>query len=47
MIPHPRAQGGGRIIQLSSMGGQIALPANGSLPRHQMGHRGLLGILRG
>ncbi|MFD3948046.1 SDR family oxidoreductase [Streptomyces sp. NPDC058579] len=27
VIPHLRAQGGGRIIQLSSMGGQIALPA--------------------
>lgn len=25
-IPHLRAQGGGRILQLSSMGGQIALP---------------------
>ncbi len=28
-IPHLRAQGGGRIIQLSSMGGQIAFPALG------------------
>lgn len=27
VIPHLRAQGGGRIVQLSSMGGQIALPA--------------------
>jgi NAD(P)-dependent dehydrogenase (short-subunit alcohol dehydrogenase family) len=25
-IPHLRAQGGGRIMQISSMGGQIALP---------------------
>ncbi|MGI4814386.1 MAG: SDR family oxidoreductase [Janthinobacterium lividum] len=25
-LPHLRAQGGGRILQLSSMGGQIALP---------------------
>ncbi|MGH8778510.1 SDR family oxidoreductase [Paraburkholderia sp.] len=25
-LPHLRAQGGGRIVQLSSMGGQIALP---------------------
>jgi NAD(P)-dependent dehydrogenase (short-subunit alcohol dehydrogenase family) len=25
-IPHLRAQGGGRILQISSMGGQIALP---------------------
>lgn len=28
-IPHLRAQGGGRIIQLSSMGGQIAFPTLG------------------
>ena len=27
VIPHLRRQGGGRILQLSSMGGQIALPA--------------------
>lgn len=27
VIPHLRHQGGGRILQLSSMGGQIALPA--------------------
>jgi NADP-dependent 3-hydroxy acid dehydrogenase YdfG len=26
-LPHLRAQGGGRILQLSSMGGQISLPA--------------------
>lgn len=26
-LPHLRAQGGGRIMQLSSMGGQISLPA--------------------
>jgi NAD(P)-dependent dehydrogenase (short-subunit alcohol dehydrogenase family) len=26
VLPHLRAQGGGRILQLSSMGGQIALP---------------------
>lgn len=26
VIPHLRAQGGGRILQMSSMGGQIALP---------------------
>jgi NAD(P)-dependent dehydrogenase (short-subunit alcohol dehydrogenase family) len=26
VIPHMRRQGGGRILQLSSMGGQIALP---------------------
>lgn len=27
VIPHLRAQGGGRIIQISSVGGQIAFPA--------------------
>lgn len=27
VLPHLRAQGGGRILQLSSMGGQISLPA--------------------
>jgi NAD(P)-dependent dehydrogenase (short-subunit alcohol dehydrogenase family) len=27
VIPYLRAQGGGRLLQLSSMGGQIALPA--------------------
>lgn len=27
-IPHLRAQGGGRIIQLSSYGGQVAFPGN-------------------
>jgi NAD(P)-dependent dehydrogenase (short-subunit alcohol dehydrogenase family) len=26
VVPHLRAQGGGRIVQLSSMGGQIAFP---------------------
>jgi len=26
-VPHLRAQGGGRLLQLSSMGGQIAFPA--------------------
>ena len=28
-LPHLRAQGGGRILQLSSMGGQMAFPALG------------------
>jgi NAD(P)-dependent dehydrogenase (short-subunit alcohol dehydrogenase family) len=28
VIPHLRAQGGGRIIQLSSYGGQVAFPGN-------------------
>jgi NAD(P)-dependent dehydrogenase (short-subunit alcohol dehydrogenase family) len=28
-LPHLRAQGGGRILQLSSMGGQVAFPALG------------------
>lgn len=27
-LPHMRAQGGGRIIQISSYGGQVAYPAN-------------------
>lgn len=27
VVPHLRAQGGGRILQMSSMGGQIAFPA--------------------
>ncbi|HEY0295966.1 MAG TPA: SDR family oxidoreductase [Bordetella sp.] len=27
VLPHLRAQGGGRILQVSSMGGQISLPA--------------------
>lgn len=27
-LPHLRAQGGGRIIQISSYGGQVALPGN-------------------
>lgn len=27
-LPHLRAQGGGRIIQMSSYGGQVAFPAN-------------------
>jgi NAD(P)-dependent dehydrogenase (short-subunit alcohol dehydrogenase family) len=28
MLPHLRAQGGGRIIQISSYGGQVAFPGN-------------------
>ncbi|WP_406120973.1 SDR family NAD(P)-dependent oxidoreductase [Streptomyces canus] len=48
-LPHLRAQGGGRVIQLSSYGGQVAFPGNslfwappppstaGSTP-HEQGH---------
>lgn len=35
-IPHLRKQGGGRIIQISSYGGQVAYPRKFSLPRHQV-----------
>jgi NAD(P)-dependent dehydrogenase (short-subunit alcohol dehydrogenase family) len=31
VLPHLRAQGGGRILQLSSIGGQIGLPGAASI----------------
>ena len=37
VIPWLRAQGGGRLLQLSSMGGHIAFPAFSMLPRDQVG----------
>jgi NAD(P)-dependent dehydrogenase (short-subunit alcohol dehydrogenase family) len=41
-LPHLRAQGGGRILQLSSMGGQVAFPG-GSL--YHATKRGIEGFL--
>jgi NAD(P)-dependent dehydrogenase (short-subunit alcohol dehydrogenase family) len=41
VLPHLRQQGGGRIVQVSSEGGQTAYPRLQPLPRHQMGHRRL------
>lgn len=38
-IPHLRAQGGGRIIQMSSYGGQVAFPGELPVSCHEMGHR--------
>jgi NAD(P)-dependent dehydrogenase (short-subunit alcohol dehydrogenase family) len=41
-LPRMRAAGGGRLIQLSSYGGQTAFPGEFVVPRHQVGRRGLL-----
>jgi len=37
-LPHLRAQGGGRVIQISSYGGQSRLPRELALSRLQVGH---------
>ena len=36
-LPHLRAQGGGRVLQVSSEGGQIAYPTFKPLPHEQVG----------
>jgi NAD(P)-dependent dehydrogenase (short-subunit alcohol dehydrogenase family) len=41
-LPHLRTQGEGRIVQISSIGGQIATPVR--VPREQMGYRRISGI---
>ena len=41
-LPHLRAQGHGRILQVSSAGGQTDVPELLLLPRVQVGHRRLL-----
>ncbi len=46
VLPHLRAQGGGRIIQLSSMGGQIAFPGLGYYHLSKWGIEGLFEALR-
>ena len=42
-LPHLRAQGGGRIVQMSTYGGQVAFRQL-ALPRQQVGHRRLRGV---
>ena len=37
-LPHLRAQGGGRVIQISSYGGQVAFAGNFAVSRHKVGH---------
>ena len=41
-LPHLRAQGGGRLIQISSYGGQVAFPGN-SMYHPRDAQRGLSG----
>jgi NAD(P)-dependent dehydrogenase (short-subunit alcohol dehydrogenase family) len=42
VIPYLRTQGGGRLLQLSSMGRAYRFPRVLDVPRRQVGHRGLL-----
>ena len=44
VIPYMREQGGGRIIQLSSYGGQGRIPRQLFVPCNQVGYRGICGI---
>src|SRR5262249_44057929 len=41
-LPHLRAQGGGRILQLSSMGGQVAFPGGSLYHATKWGIEGFL-----
>lgn len=45
-IPHLRAQGGGRIIQVSSMGGQISFPAASVYHATKWGIEGFIESIR-
>ncbi|MDN3536706.1 hypothetical protein QPX96_01420 [Limosilactobacillus fermentum] len=45
MIPHMREQGGGRIIQIFSYGGQVAYPGNSSTTPPSSGSKALLNRL--
>ena len=46
VLPHLRAQGGGRILQLSSIGGLTTFPGMSLLPHVQVGDGGLLRVPR-
>jgi NAD(P)-dependent dehydrogenase (short-subunit alcohol dehydrogenase family) len=46
VLPHLRAQGGGRILQLSSMGGQIAFPGLSVYHASKWGIEGFLEAVR-
>jgi NAD(P)-dependent dehydrogenase (short-subunit alcohol dehydrogenase family) len=41
-LPHIRGQGGGRIIQISSYGGQVAFPGNSMYPATKWGIEGFV-----
>jgi short chain dehydrogenase len=45
-LPIMREQGSGHILQVSSIGGVSAFPANRCLPRLEMGARGVLAVAR-
>jgi NAD(P)-dependent dehydrogenase (short-subunit alcohol dehydrogenase family) len=42
VLPHLRAQGGGRIIQISSYGGQVAFPGNSMYHATKWGNEGFV-----
>ena len=43
VLPHLRAQGGGRVIQISSYGGQVAFPGNSMYHATKWGIEGFVG----
>lgn len=46
VLPHMRAQGAGRIVQLSSLGGRVALPMNSAYAASKFGLGGFSEALR-
>ena len=46
VLPHMRAQGAGRIVQLSSLGGRIALPMNSAYAASKFALEGFSAALR-
>ena len=46
VLPHMRAQGAGRIVQVSSLGGRIALPMNSAYAASKFGLEGFSEALR-
>jgi NAD(P)-dependent dehydrogenase (short-subunit alcohol dehydrogenase family) len=47
VLPHLRAQGGGRILQVTSMGGQLALPGSSAYHAAKWGIEGFLEAVMG
>jgi NAD(P)-dependent dehydrogenase (short-subunit alcohol dehydrogenase family) len=46
VLPHMRAQGAGRIVQVSSLGGRVALPMNSAYAASKFGLEGFSAALR-